>query len=234
MVEIIAAMAVGLIMLTAIYAAVNSAQHSSSGIERKVIAQQDVRSVLELMAMEIRMASYDQNMNTSIWVKPTDCKTRPADNPSYKGIQEAGPFNITIEMDINDNSVIDDTSSNSNETIKYVYQSLNQYISRSTNCGNGNPLLGDNTAGQKTVRVINDQNGNGAYDVGTDVPVFRYFNGAGTEIFPGTTPAEIPNIRTIEITLVVETEEVDPSTKQRRKMVYSTRVIPRNHAIVMQ
>ncbi|MGB5216976.1 MAG: hypothetical protein WBN66_01635, partial [Smithella sp.] len=60
---------------------------------------------------------------------------------------------------------------------------------------------------------------------------FRYFNGAGVEIFPGTTPSTIPTIRTIEIILALETEDVDPSTNQRRRLVYSTRVMPRNHAI---
>jgi len=236
LVEIIVAMAIGMIVLTAIYTGVNSAQRSSTGIERKVVAQQDVRSVLELMAMEIRMASYDRNMDNTIWVTPSNCNGNSG-NPTYRGIQEATPFSLTIEMDANDNGVIDNTTNNPNETIKYIYQvinnSANQYISRSTNCGSPQPFLGDTVTGQKTVRVINDQNGNGVYDAGTDVPVFRYFNGAGAEIFPGTTPSTIPTIRTIEIALVVETEEVDPSTNQKRRMVYSTRVMPRNHAIAL-
>ena len=97
--------------------------------------------------------------------------------------------------------------------------------------GGAQPFLGDTTAEKKTVRVINDQNGNSTYDEGTDIPVFRYFDSVGVEIFPGTTPAVIPTIRTIEITLAVETQEVDPTIKQRRRLVYSTRVTPRNHAI---
>lgn len=241
LVEILVAMAIGMIMLTAIYVAINTAQKSTSGIERKVVAQQDVRAALELMAMEIRMASYDPNLNTAIWVDPASTAGTPcfssSPNPTYKGIQEATPFNITIEMDINDNGIIDNTSNNSNETIKYVYQVLNnstmQYITRSTNCGSAQPFLGDDpTSGRPlAVRVINDQNGNGVYDSGTDVPIFRYYDGAGAEILPANLPASIPNIRVIEITLVGETEDVDPATNQRRRMVYSTRVIPRNHGI---
>jgi hypothetical protein len=52
------------------------------------------------------------------------------------------------------------------------------------------------------------------------------------EILPGTNPALIPDIRRIDITLVVDTEFVDPNTNQRRRMIYSTSVIPRNHAPV--
>jgi len=233
LVEILVAMAIGMIMLTAIYTAINTAQRSTSGIERKVVAQQDARAALELMAMEIRMASYDRNMDTAIWVDPANCSSSSA-NPTYKGIQEATPFNITIEMDINDNGII--RPEDSNETIKYVYQAASQYITRSTNCGSANPFLGDDpTSGRPlSVRVVNDQNGNGAYDSGTDVPIFRYFDGAGAEIPSANLPASIPNVRVIEITLVVETEDVDPASNQRRRMVYSTRVIPRNHGITQQ
>ena len=35
----------------------------------------------------------------------------------------------------------------------------------------------------------------------------------------------------IDITLAVETENVDSDTNQRRRLIYSTSVIPRNHAI---
>jgi prepilin-type N-terminal cleavage/methylation domain-containing protein len=237
LVEILVAMAIGLIMLTAIYTAVNTAQRSTSGIERKVVAQQDARAALELMAMEIRMASYDRNMDNAIWVNPASTAATPcfstSPNPTYKGIQEATPFAITVEMDINDNGIIDNTPNNSNETIKYVYQAASQYITRSTNCGSAQPFLGDNpTSGRPlSTRVVNDQNGNGLYDTGIDVPIFRYYDGAGTEILPANLPASIPNIRVIEITLVVETEDVDPASNQRRRMVYSTRIIPRNHGI---
>lgn len=236
LVEIIAAMAVGIIMLGAIYVAVNSAQRSSSGIERKVIAQQDAKSALELIAMEIRMASYNMNMTTGNWLK-SDCST-VSDYQTYRGIQNATPTTITVEMDMNDNCtasnnpncMINTGSSNPNEVITYDYDMANQRITRNVSCSGNQSFLGSDTAGDKTVRVINDQNNSGGYDAG-DVPLFRYYNGAGTEIYPGTTPSIIPTIRTIEITLVVETEQIDPSTNQRRRMVYSTRVMPRNHAI---
>jgi len=43
---------------------------------------------------------------------------------------------------------------------------------------------------------------------------------------------QIPNIRMIEITLAVQTDEIDPSTKQRRDMIYSTREVLRNHIAI--
>jgi hypothetical protein len=45
------------------------------------------------------------------------------------------------------------------------------------------------------------------------------------------TSAQIPNIRRIEIVLLVESADVDPSTGQPRRMAYSTSVVPRNHGI---
>jgi hypothetical protein len=67
---------------------------------------------------------------------------------------------------------------------------------------------------------------------GANVPaIFRYYSSNGTELYPGTTPADIPNIRRIDITLAVQTEEMDPSTKAYRNLIYSTSVLVRNHAI---
>jgi len=81
------------------------------------------------------------------------------------------------------------------------------------------------------VNVINGPAGINNGD-STPVPaIFRYYNSSGNELFPSTTPADIPNIRRINITLAVETEEADPSTQRRRQMNYSTSVLVRNHGI---
>ncbi|HOX94292.1 MAG TPA: hypothetical protein PKV09_05820, partial [Syntrophales bacterium] len=127
---------------------------------------------------------------------------------------------ITVQMDISENSIIGD---NANEIIRYAYDTANQRITRSTNCGGAQPFLGDAVANvnQRTVRVINND---------LNISVFRYFNGTGTEIAAASLPGSIPDIRRIDITLAVETEHVDPNTNQRRRLIYSTSVIPRNHA----
>ncbi|MGV8079023.1 MAG: PilW family protein [Syntrophales bacterium] len=230
LIELLVTMVIAVILMMAIYGAINSAQRSTQGIERKVTAQQDVRAALELMAMEIRMASFNPNFVTNIWVDPGNCFSASG-SQTYQGIQSATNNLITIEMDINENSVItNNTNTDPNETIAYVYDAANQYITRMTNCsGNAQPFLGETAASgrPRTVRVINDINSNGAYDAGVDIPVFRYYNGNGTELV--SFPADIPNIRRIDITLAVETAEIDPMTNQRRRLIYSTSVTPRNH-----
>lgn len=218
LVEILVAVAVSTILLGAIYAAINSAQRSSVGIERKITAQQDVRPALDLMAMEIRMASYNAAFATGIWLDTANCYSA-ATNQQYLGIQEATATSITIEMDIDSSSTIGD---NTNEIIRYNYDVANQRITRATSCGGAQPFLGDTIASgnPRTVLVVNE----------ATIPVFRYYDGSGNIIPTASLPAAIPNIRRVEITLAVQTEDVDPNTKQRRSLIYSTSVIPRNHA----
>ena len=230
LIELVIAIAVGSLIMLAVYGTVNMSQRSSSSIERRVIAQQDVRGALDLMALEIRMASYNQTLDNNIWRDPNDCSSASA-NPTYKGIQAATANSITIEMDINDSNVIDNTANNPNEIITYSYDAPNLRITRATNCGPALSFIGDTAASgrPRVVRVINDLNASNTYEAGVDVPIFRYFDFQNNEILPASLPAAIPSIRTIEISLAVETENIDPTTNIRKKLVYSTRVIPRNH-----
>ncbi|MDI9570798.1 MAG: prepilin-type N-terminal cleavage/methylation domain-containing protein [Pseudomonadota bacterium] len=224
--EVMVAMAIGMLMLMVVYTAVNMGQKSSAGIEGKVAAQQDARAALDLMAMELRMASYNPTLAPSIWVNPTSCSGASASS-TYRGITAATASSISVEMDLNGNGVIGDAS---NEIITYAYDPANGYITRSTNCGGAQPFLGDKAANEdkRTVLVVNDDAG---------APVFRYYDGAfsgagvGTEIPAASLPGRIPDIRRIEITLVVDTHDQDPHTGSRRRLVYSTSVIPRNHAV---
>ena len=218
--EMVISIAVGMVIIAAIYAAVNMGQRSTVNVERKVAAHQDARAALELMSLEIQMASFNPTYATGVWAAPGDC-TPGSGNQNYGGIQAATESSITVESDVNENGVIGGTN-NPNEVITYTYDSTNQYITRSTNCSGNFAFLGDApTSGKpRAVRVINT----------TAVPVFRYFDAQGTDI-TAQLPAGIPNIARIDITLWVETENVDPNSGQRRRMVYSTSVIPRNHVI---
>lgn len=234
LVELMVAMGVAIGLLMAIYMVVNSTQRHSTSIERKVTVQQDVKPALDIMALEIGMASYNPTFATNLWVTPTGNCTTAAANQTYRGIQEATANSIVVEMDISGaGSTPDDgdgTLTGANEIIRYNYDTTNRYITRRTNsggtCGIESAFLGETTAGKKTVRVINNTLG---------IPVFRYYDGAGTEIVEGTTtndlPARIPDIRRIEIVLAVDTEYADSNTGVRRQLIYSTSVIPRNHAI---
>ncbi len=219
LVEVTVATGVSMILLLAVYGVVNFAQRSTSGIERKVAAQQDVKPALDLMTTEIGMASYNPHYNANIWRAAGDCSGNGI--LAYRGIQEATAHSITVQMDINgNNSVADD-----NEIIRYNYDHDGQdrYMTRSTSCGNGQPFLGESSANKvpRSVRVINEEMG---------LPVFRYYNGSDGRIDPEANPSVITDIRRIQITLAVETDQIDPNTGQRRRLIYTTSVIPRNHA----
>ena len=241
LVELMIAIAVSLIMIVAIGVAIESASRSSGGIERKVTAQQDVRGALEIMALEAKMASYNPSFSTTIWRSDGNpgggaafCTTQSA-NLTYKGIQEATANSITVEMDIsggldaNGNPDGNGALTEANEIIRYnfVQTGNDRYITRETNCGGAQPFLGDiiGSGRPRTVRIINA-------DADVLVPVFRYFDGQGIELLgagrnclPGCTA----DIRMIEITLAVETDEMDPSTGLTRRMIYRTRETVRNN-----
>jgi len=221
-------MAVGIILMGAVYVMVQSGQRGSVSLEQKVVAQQDARAALQTMTLEIGMASFNPNFQSAIWLNAA-CGNNLPPNLTYKGIQAASANSLTIEMDIDQSSVVGDYA---NEVVTYTYNPLSQYISRNNNCQGGESFLGDDPASglPRAVRVINDTNGNGVYDDGADIPVFRYFDGSGNQIPFASLPANIMNIRRIDITLQVETDQISQDTHQRRTMVYSSSVIPKNHA----
>jgi prepilin-type N-terminal cleavage/methylation domain-containing protein len=245
LVELMIAIAVSLIMIVAIGMAIESASRSSGGIERKVTAQQDVRGALEIMALEVKMASYNPSFSTTIWRSDGNpgganfCTTQSA-NLTYKGIQEATANSITVEMDIsggldaNGNPDGNGFLTEANEIIRYNFVQIggDRYITRETNCGGAQPFLGDilGSGRPRTVRIINA-------DADVLVPVFRYFDGQGVELlfaagpWPGRVcmPGCTADIRMIEITLAVETDEIDPSTGLTRRMIYKTRETVRNN-----
>jgi prepilin-type N-terminal cleavage/methylation domain-containing protein len=220
--ELLFAIFIGVLLLGAVYVCMISGQKSSVALEGKVVAHQDARAVLEVMAMEIGMASYNPNVVGSIWRNPGDCVNASA-TQTYKGIQVATANSITVEMDISESGAVADNP-NVVEVIAYVYDAANNRVTRATNCGTAMSFLGDIAGNPRSVRVINNT-------LPTPIPMFRYFDGLGNEILAANLPASIPNIRRIEITLAVETEDVAADTMQRRRMIYSTSVVPRNHAI---
>ncbi len=234
-VEILVAVFIALTVLGSVYVSMTSAHRSTSGMERKVAAQQDVRAALDIMAMEISMASYNPNfMGAGVWKNPPNLAnpcTGVSGNQAWKGIQEATPTSITVEMDIGASNDIGD---NPNEIIRYSYNAAQEAIFRNTCGAEGDvSFLGDilgAPAGTRTVRVMNNPiitNGNG-------VPaVFRYYDSRdpARELYPDVNPADYPNIRRIDIILAVQTEELDPSTGQRKQLNYSTSVLVRNHVV---
>ncbi len=219
LVEILLALFIGLVLLSTVYFTVTAGQRSSRGVEIKVAAQQDVRAILDVMALEIGMASYNPTYSLTLW-------------DLWKGIGEVPnptppPTNLSMAYALNTLMDLAGTGSASSLAgITYVYDAANQQITRDNVA-----FLGDIPGNPRSVRVVNEVNGNGVYDAGIDLPVFRYFDTTGVEIPLANLPARIPEIRRIEITLAVETEDLDPNTRQRRRMIYTTSVIPRNHGL---
>jgi prepilin-type N-terminal cleavage/methylation domain-containing protein len=254
LVEILFAIFVGLILMSAAYVAMTSGQQSSAGVERKVAAQQDVRAAMQIMGLELSMASYNPFYMPNLWhnLPPVGSATKTSctgsGDQTLKGIREATPTAITVEMDIGENGQAGDDHG---EIVRYEYlPGVNaQYITRETvNCdslrapGGAPPFLGSSVSlgPARTVRVINNNLENPAQNIvngAGEVAVFRYYNGIGQgnelaiNCLMGNEPscAQIPNIRRIDITLAVETAEVDPSTKRAKQMIYSTKVLVRNH-----
>jgi len=221
LVEILFALFIGLLLLSSTYAAMTAGQKSSAAVERKITAQQDVRAALEVMSLELGMASFNPNFVLGAWRNQTDCSA--AINQVNRGIQEADAHTLTIEMDLGESGEVGDEE---NEIIRYRYDTASQRITRERILCNGTSLsttggvdfLGaDPNSGQpRSVRVINQTLG---------IPVFSYFDGRGSAT------ANIPDIRRIDITLAVETDELDTNTGQRRQMIYASSVLSRNHGI---
>jgi prepilin-type N-terminal cleavage/methylation domain-containing protein len=224
LVEILFTITIGLLLLSAIYVAIQSGQRSSVALEQKVTAQQDVRAALEIMALEIGMSSYNPMFApNSIWRDPNSINCAGSGIGNNRGFQIAAANSIAVEMDIGSTGAISD---NNNEVIQYIYDTDGQRITRATNCSNPNDFLGctdangdgrcDNNQSLRNVRVVNNT---------LAIPMFRYFDGTNTET------ANIPDIRRVDITIAIDSDVIDPNTGQRRRMIYSTSVIPRNHAI---
>ena len=243
LVELLTAMTVTAFLLGAIYMAVNTTQRDSTSIERKVVVQADAKSALDVMALEISMASYMANFIANAWVNPANC-TAIAANQNLRGIQTATGSTIVVQMDADDSCKAISPPANCigdgpNEIISYTYVTTagpegERYITRAVSCAPPQAFLGDliTSGNPRNVRVNN---------VDLNIPLFRYFDGSNNELIPAPAPltgtarrldnTTIPDIRRILITLALQTAEIDPFRGERRQLFYSTSVIPRNHAI---
>lgn len=221
MIELIIAMGVGALIITVIYAAMNVAQKSSASVGRKVVTQQDARTVLDIMAMEVRMASYNPQMLPQAWQVADDgnCYGKLILTRSNKGIQTAAANEIAIAMDLdNSRSIANGTSDN--EYIVYRYD--NDTIRRSVTCGNFQPLLG----GPDTETNVSNKS--------AGIPLFQYFDRNGTNLADasGNVPANfIPQIGRVRINIVADTKNPDSMTNKVRRMTYTTDVLVKNHVL---
>lgn len=209
-------MGIGMVVMLAIYSASELAQRSSTSVGRKVVSQQDTRAVLALMAMEIRMASFNPSRapaSRNMWSN-SSCVV--SNFQARKGIHNASANTINVQMDLNANGVI---IGDTDENIYYSYNGINS-ICRAVNCGGCQAILGGTGSG---TRVANAE---------ANIPVFRYYDRNGNLIpSVGMTDALYRNIRRINISLVVDNEHADAGSNIPRRMIYSTDVIVRNHVL---
>jgi len=219
LVELLISIAVGMVIMLAVYAAMQMAQQSSTNVASKITTQQDVRSALDLMAMEIRMASYNPRNAATTWATIPACSSMGFSGPVTvrKGIQLANRNAIIIAMDLNASGVVGDTA---NEYLMYSYDGA-ATITRNVSCGGNMTFIGG-TGTDTNIR-----------NAAAGLFPFRYFDRQDIDI---TTTVEgdqsqIRNIRRILITMAADTEEVDTSTRQPRRMIYSTNIIVRNHVL---
>lgn len=210
LVELMVAMFIGMLIMAAIYASINIAQRSSAGVTRKVAMQQDARTVLDIMAMEVRMASYNPRNSFETWggsIAANACGGLGM-TVANKGIQEAGASRLAIAMDLDGSGRIGDKD---NEYIVYQYDGSNT-ITRSVNCGAAEQFLGGNL--DATTRVKNTAAG---------LSLFQYFDKSGIET---VTPRDIRRIR---INIAADTKDKDSLTGRTKRMIYTTDVLVKNH-----
>jgi prepilin-type N-terminal cleavage/methylation domain-containing protein len=230
LIELLIVILISILIMAAVYGTMDMAQHSSSTLGSRVATQQDTRAVLDLMTMEIRMASYGpptvSGTAVTTWQAFDPTQTNPCvANPvaANKGIQYANANSIAIEMDLNNPP--DGLVTGTNELIYYSYDSSKSAISRQVGCSGPLTTILGGTTGTDT-KVVN-------YLTVPVTPLFRYYDITDTEI-PSANIADksrIKDIRRIAITIVADTTYTDARIKSVNRMIYSTSFIVRNHVI---
>jgi len=229
LIELMIALAVGALIMTAVYASMNMAQRSATSVGRKVVTQQDARTVLDVMSMEVRMASYNPNMSSPnesgyIWSGSAlgNCSSVNLITAN-KGIQAANATTIAIAMDLGGR--IDDAGANvpsgrigdaENEYIVYMLDNQNKTITRNVSCSGNSVILG----GEDLSTVI--RNGD------TNTPLFEYFDRNNNTL---PEPVSIPDIRRVKITIVADTKDPDMLSGQAKRMNYTTDILVKNHVL---
>ena len=223
-VELLIAMVVGVIIMTAIYAMVNLSQGQSAGVGRRVATQQDSRAVLDLMAMEVSMVSFNPGMTNAPWTGNM-CGVPMV--PNRKGILVANATQIGLAMDIGGKMVgaanvpSGSIGDSPNEYIVYTYDAANTAITRSTNCGTAQTILGGPASGITATGTMVRNNA---------TPLFQYFGVAGTIDTPNDT--NISLIQRIRINIIADGPVVPQGGSSKvSTRTYSTDVLVRNHAM---
>ncbi|MCX5824003.1 MAG: prepilin-type N-terminal cleavage/methylation domain-containing protein [Deltaproteobacteria bacterium] len=184
LVELLIAMAVGMIVLGAVYALFTSQSKHLANQELLTEMHQNARIAMEMMVQEISMAGYNQTTAPATIPAVNRCTgTTAASNTPCAGITNAAANTISFVADINGNGNTTAGTTNPNENITYdVYSS------------SGVQALGRTSNGTKQPVVENVESLN-----------FIYYDGAGS------ITANLADIRSVKITIVTRTAKDDPS-----------------------
>jgi type IV pilus assembly protein PilW len=206
-VELLVAMAEGLIVLAALYALFTVHNRHFANQEQRTEMQQNARIAMEMMTREIRMAGYNQTTQAGTKAVSRCTGITMPSNAPCAGITHASSDSISFVADINGNGDTTAEPANPNENITYdIYSS------------SGVQTLGRSSNGSRQPAVEN-----------VESLRFDYYDGAD----PGNITASLANIRRIRITIVTRTAKEDPdytdiNGHHHRHYTLSSFVAPRN------
>ena len=180
LVEILIAMAMVGIVMAGIYTVFISTNRSYHTQDRVADAQQRVRVGIDFMVRDIRLAGLDPAVDPAI---------DPVDG-NGAGIKEATAITLRLTADLDINGVIDDgdgVAPRNQERITYDFS--NNTLRR---------CLYEGTGSETWQTLVND----------VSALVFTYRDASGFIIPVPVSAANLPNIRTVEISMTVEGEDV--------------------------
>ncbi|MDD3259548.1 MAG: prepilin-type N-terminal cleavage/methylation domain-containing protein [Smithellaceae bacterium] len=198
LIELMIAMAVGLVLLAAVYSVFLVQNKELRNQEQITEMQQNARMAMEMMSRDLMMAGYGPSTLTRC--TGTTPTTKPASSPySCLGIVVANINFVSLSADLNGNGVLTDAG----ENLTY-----DRYESPT---GSGNYALGRTSNGTKNPVVDN-----------VSALTFTYYKA------DGTVTDDLSLIRNIKISITTRTANVDPSTGNYREFTLTSTVTPRN------
>ncbi len=218
LVELMIAMAVGLIVLGAVYAVFTVQNKQLANQEQLAEMHQNARVAMDMMVREVSMAGYNQTTDPATIASVPRCTNAlvAAGTPCV-GITIAAANTISFVADINGNGNTTTTAggANPNENIAY-----DRYHSETSPAGVYSLGRTSNGSKQPVVEYVESLNFVYYYD-GTIAPI---------------SPNNLINIRRVKITIVTRTAKEDPNYTDAtgghyRYYTLSSFAFPRNLAL---
>lgn len=183
LIELLIAMAVGMIILTAVYSVFTQQSKQFANQEVVVEMQQNARMAMDIITRDIRLAGYAPPNPSITLARCSGSLT--ASSTTCVGIRNASANYVSFAADLDGDGSLTMDNTNPHENIVYY-----RYFSTASNAY----VLGRTSNGQ-TQPVIDN----------LDFLGFSYFDGIGG------TPTDLANIRMVRITIRVIAAKKDPS-----------------------